>query len=204
MSKRDERGVKQLDYRGMKQASGNYEVVTNTDDISALLDVGIKAVAGKPAKYENTPEGLQRFKDGIIGFFRYIDEKNDELHGVEEASRLVPDIDGRITFLKISKPTYYAYKARGGEWESTIDLATTTIAAVKKQLSFNYKIPPMLAVFDLCNNHQYVNTNQFTIKTETALEQQKERQIQDKLESSGLIWNPETGEYEPETGGDIE
>ena len=62
----------------------------------------------------------------------------------------------------------------------------------------------MLAVFDLCNNHQYVNTNQFTIKTETALEQQKERQIQDKLESSGLIWNPETGEYEPETGGDIE
>lgn len=27
MSKRDERGVKQLDYRGMKQASGNYEVV---------------------------------------------------------------------------------------------------------------------------------------------------------------------------------
>ena len=37
MAKRDENGVKILDYSGMKQASGNYEVMTNTDDISALL-----------------------------------------------------------------------------------------------------------------------------------------------------------------------
>lgn len=201
MAKRDENGVKILDYSGMKQASGNYEVMTNTDDISALLDVGIRAVGGKPAKYPATAEGLQAFREGIIDFFRYIDKKNSELNGIEGASRLVPDIEGMCAFLHISKPTFYVYKERGGEWESVTELATTTIAAVKKQLSFSYKIPPMLAVFDLCNNHSYLNTNQFIIKAENSAERQEEKLL-DSLEANALTWDEEKGEYIPEKEGD--
>lgn len=197
MAKRDEKGVKYLDYSGMKQASGNYELTTNMDDISALLDVGIKAVGGKPAKYPATEEGLQAFRDGIVGFFQYIDQKNSELNGIEGTSRLVPDIEGMCTFLHISKPTFYAYKERGGEWTSVAELATTTIAAIKKQLSFSYKIPPMLAVFDLCNNHSYLNTNQFIITAQNSAEKQEEVMV-DRLEENNLIWDAQKGEYVPE------
>ncbi len=197
MPKRDEMGVKKLDYRGMKQASGNYEVVTNTDDISALLDVGIKAMSGKPAKYPATEEGLTAFKNGIVNFFKYIDEKNAELETIEGTSKLIPDTEGMCSFLKISKPTFYTYKRRGGEWEDAIDLAMTTIAAVKKQLSFNYKIPTVLAVFDLCNNHGYMNTSEFRISTQTTPEQEKTALLETKLDESGLIWSEEQQEYIP-------
>lgn len=202
MAKRDENGVKILDYSGMKQASGNYELMTNSDDISALLAIGIKAVSGNISKYPQTEEGLRSFKDGIADFFRYIDRKNSELNGIEGASRLVPDIEGMCSYLHISKQTFYNYKARGGEWKDVADMALITIAAVKKQLSFSYKIPPMLAVFDLCNNHNYLNTSQFIIKAENSAEQQEEKII-DQLEANNLVWDEKTGEYIPK-GSDLE
>ena len=73
----------------------------------------------------------------------------------------------------------------------------TTIAAVKKQLSFNYKIPTVLAVFDLCNNHGYMNTSEFRISTQTTPEQEKTALLETKLDESGLIWSEEQQEYIP-------
>ena len=59
----------------------------------------------------------------------------------------------------------------------------------------------MLAVFDLCNNHSYLNTNQFIIKAENSAERQEEKLL-DSLEANALTWDEEKGEYIPEKEGD--
>lgn len=166
MPKRDENGCKMLDYTAMKSASGNYIKGASMSDIGVILDMGIDAMRGDGMKYENSREGLENFKAKVREYLAYIVERNAELEEIEGSVKLIPDVEGACLYLGICRQTFYNYKGRSPEWEEAINLVTTILAATKKQLAFSFKMPPLLAVFDLCNNHGYINTSEFKLRTE--------------------------------------
>ena len=55
-------------------------------------------------------------------------------------------------------------KQRGENWRNFIEQVKNAIAACKKELAFHQQIPPVVAMFDLTNNHSYVNTSEFKIE----------------------------------------
>ena len=63
----------------------------------------------------------------------------------------------------------------------------------------------MLAVFDLANNHGYVNTSEFKVITEPPkVEQERGEDIEAKLTAAGLIWDADLQEYVPmPKGGEV-
>lgn len=131
-------------------------------DLTAPLEFGLEVFrqhGGIPAKYPNSPEGLRLFREGVEGYFRYVQQLND---GVDEKKQLIPDIEGLALYLGISRVTLLNYeKVRDQEWTQTVRLAKDVIGAVKKQMLMRGKIPPLVGVFDLTNNHAYHNTNEF-------------------------------------------
>lgn len=139
-----------------------YEVAEGTDDLQALVNLGIQSLRRETGKYPNNPEGLEALKQGIIGYFQYINDTNASL----EKQPVYPDIEGLSMYLRTTRKTLRDYEARGGEWAEVIGRAKTAITAVKKQLADSFRIPPILAIFDLTNNAGYVNSSEFRLQAE--------------------------------------
>lgn len=170
-----------------------------TDDMSAILDMAIDVStsrAGRPAEYPFTTEGLDRFINKTIDYFEYVNSINAN---PELERKLIPDIENWAMYLGITRQTIWAYQNRGREWKDTIDYYKNVIAAVKKQLAMNYKIPPMVYVFDATNNHGYVNSNEFKL-TQSSPETGHKDNVDEQLKAAGLIWNEELQEFEPMEG----
>ncbi len=170
-----------------------------TDDMTAILDMAIDVStsrAGRPAEYPFTTEGLDRFINKTIDYFEYVNSINAN---PELERKLIPDIENWAMYLGVTRQTIWSYQQRGREWKDTIDYYKNVIAAVKKQLAMNYKIPPMVYVFDATNNHGYVNSNQFTLNQNKPETEPKDN-IDEQLKAAGLIWNEELQEFEPMEG----
>ena len=45
-----------------------------------------------------------------------------------------------------------------------IEQTKNAIAACKKELAFHQQIPPVVFMFDACNNHSYTNTSEFKVE----------------------------------------
>lgn len=167
-------------------------------DLTAPLQFGLAVFrkhGGVPAKYPNSPEGLRSFRDGVEGYFRYMQEVNE---GIDEKQQMIPDIEGLSLYLGISRVTLLSYeKDRDQEWTQTVRLAKDVIAATKKQMLMRGKIPPLVGVFDLTNNHSYHNTSEFHL-TATAEPTEKTKITLDDLPAIDAEFTDDDAEDEDE------
>lgn len=144
------------------------------DELDAILDVSLQGLArarekGSQPMYSNSPEGLKSFKhdsEEYLTFVRNVNKTPTEGGKL----RLVPDIESWAAFLGVTRHMITGYEKRGSDWKSTIDAVKGVITACKKQLAFTGKMPPVLAIFDLTNNSDYVNASEFRLSAETAPE----------------------------------
>lgn len=134
------------------------------DDEAAVLHMTtiiLENLGGRPCIYPDTEEGLKTFIENSKGYFSYLESANNKL---EERQQIIPDIEGYCLWLGIERTTLSRYRKRDSEWGEVINLFKNAIAVSKKQLALKGKIPSVLAVFDLVNNHDYFNTNSFTLE----------------------------------------
>ena len=85
--------------------------------------------------------------------------------GIEK--KVMVDIESWACFLGITRATIASYeRTRGEYWQQFIAVVKNGIAAAKKEAAFHGQLQPMIAVFDLANNHNYKNTNEFKLEVE--------------------------------------
>lgn len=170
-----------------------------TDDLTAILDMTIQqstAHMGRPCNYTNDTNGLERFIETTIDYFKYVNRINQN---PDMERKLIPDIENWAVYLGITRATLFNYEQRGGRWRECIQYYKNAIASVKKQLALTYKIPPMIYVFDATNNHGYVNSNEFKLTTQTEFIENNVNALEREIVEQGLIWNEQTKEFEPAT-----
>lgn len=133
------------------------------DDLNAVLDMSIRSIKlGRPAKFENSAEGLMDFKQVSLDYLDFIREVNNN---PDCENNLIPDVESWATFAGTTRKTILEYeKNRGEDWEEFISLMKGAITSCKKQLAFRQKIPSVLAIFDLTNNSGYVNSSEFKLQ----------------------------------------
>ena len=152
--------------------------------------MAIKRLRGRPAAYEESPEGLERFRNNCIGYLEYIQEQNQR----PDCKKIVPDIEGLTVFLGITRNTLSLYERnRGEDWKEQIDQIKNAIMAVKKELAFHQQIPTVYAIFDQVNNGDYRNVSEFKLQAETtttsdqiALSQEEIHQIAEQAQRESI------------------
>lgn len=157
-----------------KQYKRRFEVAElDPDDLEAVLDMGISSLKATKAKYPETAEGLELFKQTTLDYFSYVQQCNKD---DSREHKLIPDVEGLSVYLGITRRTLLTYeKTRNEEWQDFISRAKDLITATKKQLIFRQKIPAVVGIFDLCNNSNYVNSSEFKL---TATEQRSEKTLE--------------------------
>ena len=160
MQKHDDRGGRYLDsYQRYDMTEAG-----EPDNISPIIDMAIKRLKGRPAAYEESPAGLEMFKNECIGYFAYIQEQNQR----PDCKKIVPDIEGLALYLGITRKTLNQYERnRGNDWKEQIDKIKNAIMAVKKELAFHQQIPTVYAIFDQVNNGDYRNVSEFKLLPES-------------------------------------
>lgn len=138
----------------------------NGDDltkITSLCEQSLRRFGGRMAIYENSPEGLRIFMNRACEFFAYLRSANSDIDG----KQLVPDIECFCVYMGITRRTLLTYqKNRGEEWNEGVSMVKDAIFAAKKQLASTGRMPPLVFLFDACNNFDYVSTSEFKITTE--------------------------------------
>ena len=165
-----------------------------SDTLSMAIDMTLKR-NGRPSTYPMTVKGLDTFIQNSIDYFDFVKTANMDDNA---DMRTIPDVESWCVFLGITRVTLLSYKKRNAEWQQTIDYFIEIIAACKKQMALNYKIPPVAFVFDFTNNHHYVNASEFKLPENTNQGEQSELlKIEATLQQKGIAWNETTGRYEP-------
>lgn len=165
MTKRDPFGVRLQEY---ERNVTNLAPITGDDAGSEVMRMGMKSLKEfqYTPKYENTPEGLQRFSEKAMSYFEYINRINVD---AESTKKLLPDVEGLAVWLGISRKTLLMYeRERGGKWSEYIGLLKTLITSVKKQRTYNFQVPPVFMMFDLKNNSNYVDKYEVEASTDGA------------------------------------
>lgn len=175
-SPRDPRGVRINNYtetthgrnKSMQATPTQTKILMETMKQSFMQDIPtgggegdvITGGPGKPPKYPT----VESFVDKVNEYFKYISDIYENT-GVE----LIPDVEGFCAFAGI-------YRDRLSEWEKTrspqyadvIKTLKNTIAAYKKQLGMQGRIPPIVMAMDFNNNHGYVQQQQINMQVRPA------------------------------------
>lgn len=172
------------------------EPIGTDNTLEAVLNMTIESLKmGRPPAYPETEQGLEGFKRTTIDYFQYVKDTNAN---PDIGKKLVPDVEALCTFLGITRNTLLAYeKQRGSSWQDFIKQTKNAIAACKKELAFHQQIPPVVAMFDLTNNHSYVNTSEFKIEAISDKPQERNFSLEEQIQQAGLVWDDEKGEYIP-------
>ncbi len=164
-AKTNEKGFRQQTYK-----KGEF-LPMDSGDLHAVLTLGITALKrGARAKYSADTTGLQEFIYESQNYLEYVNTVNSN---PDIDRKLIIDVESWCVFLGITRETLRQYSARNKDWKEFIDYFKEIIVTAKKQLAFNGKIPPMIAVFDLTNNHNYHNTSEFHLDTTPPEEEPK-------------------------------
>lgn len=162
------------------------------DDLKAIVTMTCESIKRRGITqviFPDTEEGLQAFMDGAKEYFQMLTESDG----------LLPGVEGLCVHLGISRQSLFGYEKRGGNWTAAIQYIKTCIASAKQQLAQTGRIPPIIFVFDMVNNYNFVNTNQVRISRDDASEG-KQRSNAELLESlKGAI--VEEAEADPDDGG---
>lgn len=139
-------------------------------EITDVLSAGISAYHKGFAVYPDTAEGLAAFRRDSESYLAYCRDRNEAAtQGL--ASPVVPDIESWASYLGTTRRTIARYeKGRDEDWKQAISAVKEIITACKKQLAFVGKMSPVLAIFDLTNNSDYVNSSEFRLSAEAAPE----------------------------------
>lgn len=143
------------------------EIQIEPDDLDAVLEMSITSIkAGRSAKFPNTAEGLEDFKQASIGYLEYVRKVNEN---PANENKIIPDVECWAVYLGTTRQTINTYeRTRDENWYEFISVFKGALTACKKQLAFRQKIPTVLAVFDLTNNSGYVNSSEFKLQQEDA------------------------------------
>lgn len=164
INKRDEHGVRRMGAYAKKYSKVDTSP-GDMADLGALLDVSIEQIGkreiGRPPVYPDSEEGMRNFLDATKKYFEYIRDVN-----AANEEKLIPDIEGWSIFIGITRQTVSVYSRRNDTWKEMIDYIKDVILAAKKQLAFRFKIPPVVYLNDVSNNHGYLNTSEFKITAE--------------------------------------
>lgn len=138
--------------------------LSESDNISAVTNILLETVkAGRPAAYEDSETGLEAFKQNTIDYLQYVQNVNES----DIEKKVMIDIESWSCYLGITRATIASYeRTRGERWKEFISVVKNGIAAAKKEAAFHGQLQPMIAVFDLANNHNYKNTNEFKLEVE--------------------------------------
>lgn len=142
---------------------------TNGTEIAATLNASIQAFKQGIVAYEDSQEGLERFRKDSENYLTYVQATNESA-AQNNTGGAIPDIEAWAAHLGITRMTISRYERRGGDWETTIANMKGIITACKKQLALAGKMPPVLAIFDLTNNSGYINASEFKLTTEAPKE----------------------------------
>lgn len=137
--------------------------LSESDNVAAVTNILLETVkVGRPAAYTDDIDGLEAFKKSTIDYLEYVQQTNAS--GIEK--KVMVDIESWACFLGITRATIATYeRTRGEHWQQFIAVVKNGIAAAKKEAAFHGQLQPMIAVFDLANNHNYKNTNEFKLET---------------------------------------
>lgn len=178
---------------------------TSGTEIKATLDASIRAFKQGIVAYEDSQEGLKRFRKDSENYLTYVQATNESA-ATNGAGGAIPDVEAWAAHLGITRMTINRYERRGGDWETTIANMKGIITACKKQLALAGKMPPVLAIFDLTNNSGYINSNEFKLVSETPSEPKQitqeewEKIIDSEPEPPKLLFdNYEESEEKPPT-----
>lgn len=178
---------------------------TNGTEIAATLNASIRAFKQGIVAYEDSQEGLERFRKDSENYLEYVKAVNESA-AQNGAGGAVPDIEAWAAHLGITRMTINRYERRGSDWEETISSMKGIITACKKQLALAGKMPPVLAIFDLTNNSGYINASEFKLTTEAPKESKQitleewEKIIDSEPEPPELLFdNYEESEEKPPT-----
>lgn len=137
------------------------------NDLQGICQFAIESLQrhnGRNAKYANTEPERQRFMDDCIEYFRCLYEANKDK---EQDQMLIPSVESMCLYLGISRTTLFNYCNRSPEWQETVNMARNAIATARTELASHFKLPPLLHLFDMCNNHpNYHNTSEFKLTAE--------------------------------------
>lgn len=170
--------------------------IGSVNTLDAVLNITIESLKqGRPPAYPESEAGLLEFKNNTIEYFQYVKCTNAN---PKIEKKLVPDVEALCTFLGITRATLLTYeKQRGSDWQDFIKQTKNAIAACKKELAFHQQIPPVIAMFDLTNNHSYVNSSEFRIEPISDKAPESHLSLEEQIQQAGLIWDDEKGEYIP-------
>lgn len=135
-------------------------VISFEDDVQAVTGIvaaNVKKFEPMQAKYENTIEGLEKFKRATEAYFDGIKMANEK----DDGKPVFVDIEGWCTSVGITRRTLVNYRRRGKEWEEYIEFIKENILHAKKQFALNGRANPVVSIFDLTNNFGYYSTNEF-------------------------------------------
>ena len=153
------------------------------NDLQGICQFAIQSLqrhGGRNAKYADTEAERQRFMNDCIGYFECLYDSNT---GKEQDQMLIPSVEGLCLFLGISRTTLFHYCNRSHEWKETVNMARNAIATARTELASHFKLPPLLHLFDMVNNHpQYYNTSQFVIRSEPPQDTDAPRISESQLE----------------------
>lgn len=167
---------------------------TNGTEIAATLNASIRAFKQGIVAYEDSQEGLERFRKDSESYLTYVQATNESA-ARDNVGGAIPDVEAWAAHLGITRMTISRYERRGGDWETTIANMKGIITACKKQLALAGKMPPVLAIFDLTNNSGYINASEFKLTTEAPKESKQitleewEKVIDSEPEPSKLLFD---------------
>lgn len=166
--------------------------------INNMINAALKNLGGRPATYVNSEEGLKAFVENSLSYFDYVSQANSQID--DPKRQLILDIDSWAVYLGVSKKTISEYQKRNDTWNRCITLFKDAIGSSKKQLALHGLIPTVMAIFDLSNNHGYVNATEFKLSTNETESKENHDDLEAKILDAGLVWDNELKEFVPQEG----
>ncbi len=137
----------------------DYEVIEDSA-IDKVIDMSVKGLKNGLCAYTNNDQGMEQFRDRSIEYLESIRAENHDIEDIKK--KVIPSIEGWCVYLGISRVTLLNYSRNySPEFRALIDYIKTLIYSAKTQAAENGIIPPVLMIFDKCNNYGYLSTNQF-------------------------------------------
>lgn len=166
------------------------EILPSLEMINAINE----NLKGRPCVYPNNEAGIESFRANCMEYFKYLQQANENL---DEKNMLIADVEGLCAFCGITRTTLHTYKQRSKAWAEMIDFFKNQIACIKKNLALHGKIPTVLAVFDLSNNHGYFNTSIFQPEQNSNVPQKEddESTLEQRIADSGMVWDEAKKEW---------
>ena len=155
---RNEQGMRLQVYQRFTEGV-HYEPI-DQDQMAALLDFCGKCISihrGMKPQYKY----LDEFLGMCDAYWELMKRYNDD--GI----KLIPDVESFCAFSGVDRDTLMSWGNGNSDKEEGFTVAVKTnwnmMAACKKQLAFNGKIPPLVFATDFNNNHGYTQKQETTI-----------------------------------------